>query len=111
MKVHYDGMGAFGATFHASGVEEGAVVRLDESGAAVLCSAGEQFVGVCTIVREQLCHILMGGLIRVRCSGTIPGIGFAYLRADGAGGVCAGVGGREHLIVAQNDDGTIVIKL
>lgn len=111
MNLHYEGIGAFGATFHAAGVKEGDVVKLDESSAAAPCSGGEQFVGVCTIVHEQMCHVQLGGLIRVRCSGTIPGIGFAYLRADGAGGVCTGAGGREHLIAAQNDDGTIVIKL
>ena len=107
MKLSYEGIGAWSATFTGETVQEGQVVKVSGSGAAAPCDSGEAFCGVALTVRGGVCAVQLGGLAEVKYSGDAPAVGFAALSADGQGGVAADEGGSTYLVAAVDETAKI----
>lgn len=53
MRVSYEGIGQWAATFACGGVKEGEVVKVSGSGAVSACEAGERFCGGVTVAEGE----------------------------------------------------------
>ena len=113
MKLSYEGIGAWSATFSANDVAEGQVVKLSGSGAVTKCGSGDGFCGVACSVRGTVCGVQLSGLAEVAYSGSsAPAVGLTALTADGSGGVCAAENGQSYLVVSVDEAaGKCVIRL
>ncbi len=110
MKLSYEGIGQWAATFSAAGAVVGEVVKLSENGTVAACNADEEFCGVVlsTSRAGDACAVALGGLVTTGYSGTAPALGWSGLHADGTGGVKAAAAGRSHLVVDVDADGKTV---
>lgn len=86
MKVSFEGIGQWCATFLGD-VSEGGVVKVSGAGQAADCEAGDPFCGAAVCAGEGACTVQMGGFVTVPYSGTAPAPGYTALTADGLGGV------------------------
>ena len=114
MKLSYEGIGAWCATFEADPetVAEGQVVKIGTSNTAAACSAADKFCGVVRSLRAVEWDGQVGGMGVVNVGGTAPAEGWATLTADGKGGVCTAESGQTCLGAAVDETaGTCVIKL
>lgn len=102
MKLSYEGIGQWAATFACDGVEAGAPVKISGNGAVAACGSGEQFCGqVISCARDgKACAVALGGMVTMAYTGTAPAVGWANLSADGSGGVKADSAGRSYLVTA-----------
>ena len=102
MRVSYEGIGQWAATFACGGVREGQVVKVSENGTVSACGAGDSFCGVALAVSRDgaACTVALGGVVTAGYSGnTVPTAGWVSLAADGSGGVKAAESGRSYLAV------------
>ena len=102
MRVSYEGIGQWAATFACGGVKEGEVVKVSGSGAVSACEAGERFCGVTLAVSRdgEACTVALGGVVTAGYSGnTVPTAGWISLTADGSGGVTVAEGEQRYLAV------------
>lgn len=114
MKVSFEEVGQWGATFTCDAVQEGKLVKPSGNGAVALCAEGEDFCGVVSAVARDgaACTVQLGGFVTVPYSGTAPEVGWAGLTADQAGGVKGKAGGRSYLVVCVDDGaGTVTFAL
>lgn len=114
MKVSYEGIGQWAATFACTGVHEGGVVKISGGGTAGNCSAGDRFCGVAVSVSHDggACSVALGGFVIAAYTGTAPAVGWIGLSADGNGGVKSDDAGRSYLVADVNpDDKTITFAL
>ena len=104
MKVSYEGIGQWAATFACDQAHEGEVVKITGSGTVGPCAAGDSFCGmVLSAGRDGACAVALGGMITAGYSGeAAPSLGWCALAADGSGGVAAGEGGRNYLVVDED---------
>lgn len=105
MKLSYEGIGQWAATFAGEDLAEGEVVKISANGTVSACSAGDDFCGmVISAGRDgSACAVALGGMVTagytVPAQGAAPALGWAALTADGAGGVQADADGRSFLVV------------
>lgn len=102
MKISFEGIGQWAATFACGGeLEEGQVVKVSGNGAVGACAEGDSFCGVAMAVDDDdgACAVIMGGMVTVPYSGSNPALGWSALCADGIGGVQANTAGRKHQVV------------
>ena len=102
MRVSYEGIGQWAATFACSGVREGQVVKVSEGGTVSACEEGGSFCGVALAVSRggDACTVALGGMVTAGYSGgTAPTAGWVNLTADGSGGVTVAEGGQSYLAV------------
>lgn len=102
MKISYEGIGQWAATFACSSVREGEPVKLSANGTVSGCEKGDSFCGMALAVSRSgdACTVALGGMATAGYSGTAPAVGWANLKADGSGGVEASEsGGRSYLVV------------
>ena len=114
MRISFDGVGQWGATFRCQNVSEGQLVQVSGNGTVGACAAGDGFAGpVLHMGRDgRACTVQLGGVAAVAYSGTAPTAGWAELAADGSGGVKAMEGGREYLVLDVDEAaGTVSILL
>lgn len=115
MRVSYEGIGQWAATFACGGVREGQVVKVSESGTVSACEAGDRFCGVVLAVSRdgEACTVALGGMVTAGYSGgTAPTAGWVDLAADGSGGVTVAEGGRSYLAVdVDSAAGTVTFVL
>ena len=83
MKVSYEGIGQWAATFACGQVSEGEMVKVSASGEVSACSDGDSFCGVVVFVARDG-------------------------EADGSGGVKASSAGRSYLVVDVDTSGKTV---
>ncbi len=104
MKISYEGMGQWAATFACGEVDTGQVVGLAAEDSVAPCAEGDAFVGVVLAKASggDACTVILGGAVEVNFSGNAPAVGFQKLSADGKGGVKVDAGGREHLVLAAD---------
>ena len=69
MKVSYEGIGAWSATFETADAREGQVVKLSAPRTVSPCAAGDAFCGVAGPVRGGVCGVQLGGLAEVSYTG------------------------------------------
>lgn len=102
MRISYEGIGQWAATFASSGVQEGQVVKVSGNGTVGACEAGDQFCGAALAVSRdgEACTVALGGVVTAKYSGeTAPAAGWVHLTADGSGGVAVAEGGQSYLAV------------
>ena len=102
MKISYEGMGQWAATFACGDVDVGEAVKVSENDTVAACSADDAFCGVVFAKARtgDACTVQLGGAVEVPYSGTAPTVGYAALAADGSGGVKVAAGAKERLVLA-----------
>ena len=124
MKVSYEGIGQWAATFACGQVTEGEMVKISGNGEVSVCAAGDGFCGqVLSVARDgSACAVALGGMVTAPYSGdAAPVLGWCGLAADGDGGVQAvaaaetdsesaqtGTSGRSYLVVDVDTSGKTV---
>jgi len=109
MKVSFEGIGQWCATFLGA-VQEGGVVKVDGAGHAAPCQAGDAFCGAAVCAGEDACSVQMGGFAVLSYSGEAPAMGYTALSADGNGGVQSG-GDKCYWVVDRDEAGKTVTVL
>lgn len=106
MKISYEGIGQWAATFACSGVTEGQIVKVSGNGTAAGCESGDAFCGAAVSVARtgDACSVALGGLVTATFTGTAPAPGYTALSADGTGGVKCSESGRSYLVVSADTD-------
>ena len=101
MKLSYEGIGQWAATFACTELAEGELVKVSGSGTVAACAAGNDFCGMVLSVSrgEDACSVALGGMVTAGYTGTAPAVGWGVLVADGSGGVKTAETGREYLVV------------
>ena len=105
MKLSYEGIGQWAATFACDHLAEGELVKISANGTVSTCSDGERFCGmVLSTARDGLaCSVALGGMVTagytVPAEGAAPALGWSGLSADGEGGVQADADGSTYLVV------------
>lgn len=101
MKLSFEGIGQWAATFACSEVDEGELVKISGNGAVGSCDASDSFCGMVLSVSRggDACTVALGGMVTAGYSGTdVPTVGWCGLTADGSGGVQVSEGGRSYLV-------------
>ena len=101
MKLSYEGIGQWAATFAAGQVSEGEVVKVSANGTVAACAAGDGFCGMVLSVSRggDACAVALGGMVTAGYTGTAPELGWSILVGDGSGGVKTAATGRSYLVV------------
>ena len=86
MKVSFEGIGQWCATFLGE-APEGGPVKVSGPGQVAPCEAGDLFCGAAVCAGGDACTVQMGGFVTLRYSGAAPAPGYTALEADGSGGV------------------------
>lgn len=104
MKISYEGMGQWAATFACGDVTVGQMVEVAAEDSVKSCASGGAFAGVVLAKAKggDACTVVLGGAVEVSFSGSAPAVGWQKLSADGSGGVKADANGREHLVLAAD---------
>ena len=111
MKLSYEGIGQWAATFAASDVAEGELVKISANGTVAACTKGDPFCGmVLSTARDGLaCSVALGGMMTAGYSGeSAPALGWSTLAAAGAGGGKAAAEGCTCLVVDVDESGKTV---
>ena len=111
MQLSYERIGQWAATFAASQVSEGEMVKVSGNGTVVACAAGDGFCGMVLSVSRggDACTVALGGMVTAGYSGSsAPAVGWSGLAADGSGGVKASSAGRSYLVVDVDTSGKTV---
>lgn len=87
MKLSYEGIGQWAATFACDDLAEGELVKVSANGTVAACAAGDDFCGMVTAGYT------------VPAEGAAPALGWSGLSADGEGGVQADADGSTYLVV------------
>ena len=102
MKICYEGIGQWAATFSAQEVSEGDLVKMTANDQVTPCEEDDDFCGVALFCARDgsACTVQLGGMVQLPYSGTAPDVGYVQLVADGDGGVAeSDEAGRLHLVV------------
>lgn len=101
MKISFEGIGQWAATFACADVGEGDLVKASANGTVAVCSDGDAFCGqVISLARGgDACSVQLGGFITADYSGAAPAVGWANLAADGSGGVKVSAASPSYLVV------------
>ena len=110
MKVSFEGIGQWSATFACGDVQQGQVVKISGSGQVDQCADGDAFCGVVSTVGRDgaACGVVLGGMVTVPCTGSVPAPGWSGLSADGNGGVKVNSSGRQYLVAAVDESAKTV---
>ncbi|WP_352416681.1 hypothetical protein [Oscillibacter ruminantium] len=112
MKISFEGIGQWAATFACAGVQEGDLVKVSGNGSVGLCSAGDAFCGQTISLGRggDACAVQLGGFITADYTGdTAPTAGWCKLSADGSGGVKVDSTGRNYLVVDADTTAKVVV--
>ena len=105
MKLSYEGIGQWAATFACDDLAEGELVKVSANGTVAACAAGDDFCGMVLSVGRggDACAVALGGMVTagytVPAEGAAPALGWSGLSADGEGGVQADADGSTYLVV------------
>ena len=101
MAISYEEIGAMCVTATAaSTAAAGKICKLDTSGRAANCTAGDRFCGLVLHVRGGNAAVQVGGFAQMGYTGNVPAMGYTKLSADGTGGVKGDTAGTEYLVAA-----------
>lgn len=105
MRLSYEGIGQWAATFACGEVAEGELVKVSANDTVASCADGEAFCGM-VLSRSRggdACTVALGGMVTagytVETDGTAPALGWTTLKSDGNGGVKTASSGRSYLVV------------
>ena len=105
MKLSYEGIGQWAATFACDDLAEGELVKVSANGTVAACAAGDDLCGMVLYVGRggDACAVALGGMVTagytVPAEGAAPALGWSGLSADGEGGVQADADGSTYLVV------------
>ena len=105
MKLSYEGIGQWAATFACDDLTEVELVKVSANGTVAACGAGDDFCGMVLSVSRggDACAVALGGMVTagytVPAEGAAPALGWSGLSADGEGGVQADADGSTYLVV------------
>lgn len=105
MKLSYEGIGQWAATFACDDLAEGELVKISGNGTVAACGTGDDFCGMVLSVSRggDACAVALGGMVTagytVPAEGAAPALGWSGLSADGEGGVQADADGSTYLVV------------
>ena len=101
MKLSYEGIGQWAATFACGQVEEGELVKISGNGTVAACEDGDAFCGMAVSVARggDACSVQLGGMVTAGYTGAAPTLGWSSLAGDGSGGVKALASARAYLVV------------
>ena len=114
MKLSFEGIGQWAATFACSGVTEGDLVKISANGTVGACSAGDGFCGQAVSVARggDACAVALGGMVTAGyfsdSDTTAPALGWCTLVSDGKGGVKTASTGHSYLVTEVNTVGKTV---
>ena len=112
MKLSYEGIGAWSATFAAKQDMSGQVVKITTADTVEPCADGNAFCGVAGPERNGVCAVQMSGFAEVPYTGSAPAVGKTTLSANGSGGVKADPSGAAFWVVSVDKTAEkCVIKL
>jgi hypothetical protein len=101
MKLSFEGIGQWAATFACEQVREGEPVKISGNGQVAACGSGDPFCGMAVSVSRDgdACAVALGGMVTAGYSGsTAPTLGRCGLAADGSGGVQVSADGHSYLV-------------
>lgn len=100
MKIAFEGIGQWAATFACAGVQEGEMVKVSAAGTVAACASGDRFCGQAVALGRDggACSVQLGGFITAAYSDAAPAVGWSGLSADGSGGVKADASGQKYLV-------------
>lgn len=113
MNISYEQIGHLSVTFPADGCKESAVCKINSTGKAGACSAGDGFIGVVESVNGTQAGVQVAGFAQVSYSGSsTPTPGYVKLSADGSGGVKVDTAGVGYWVVRVDSTAkTLIVKL
>ncbi len=85
--ISYKGFNVKVLTFDAEGEVKNKPVVMDSNGLLKPASINDNFIGICTSLRERCAGVQMQGYIELPYSDEKPSFGYCKLTADGNGGV------------------------
>ncbi|MBR3148965.1 MAG: hypothetical protein IKF64_02255 [Eubacterium sp.] len=101
MSISYKGYNAGTLTFKAgTGLQVGYPVKINSDGEAVPASNNDDFIGVCTAVRDIWASVQTDGYIEMPYSGTLSAASYSTLVSDA-----------DHKVKANSEAGARVYKL
>lgn len=104
MSVSFEGIETAVVTFRESNVTAGYPVAVCASGTVGNAASGVAPAGIALNVRSGCAAVQVKGFVTLSYSGTTaPALGWASIKADGTGGVCAADGGRMVLVVEKDE--------
>ncbi|MEG1593669.1 MAG: hypothetical protein RR350_04600 [Oscillibacter sp.] len=101
MKLSYEGIGQWAATFACTKVGEGELVKISANDTVAVCGAEDAFCGAVLSVSRggDACSVQLGGMVTAGYTDPAPAPGYVGLAADGAGGVKVNAAKRQYLVV------------
>lgn len=111
MKISFEGIGQWAATFACADVQEGDVVKISGNGSVARCGEGEALCGQAVSVGRDgmACAVQLGGFVTADYSGgSVPAAGWCALSGDGSGGVKVDEAGRKYLVADVDESAQTV---
>ena len=105
MKLSYEGIGQWAATFACDQAVEGEMVKISDNDKVGPCAAGDAFCGMVLSVSGggDACTVALGGMVTAGYTAAttddVPAPGWGILAGDGSGGVKTASAGRSYLVV------------
>ena len=101
MKCSFEEIGHLSVTFPDGDCTVGAVCKLNTTGQAVNCAAGDRFCGVVEVKNGGCVGVQIHGFANIVYTSTAPTVGYANLVANGNGGVKVdNTNGKSYFVVA-----------
>ena len=116
MSVSFNGISQDAVTFKYTGtVKAGQPVKMSANGTVAACASGDLFAGVAiSTASDGYAGVVTGGFVTVGYTGTAPSVGWAYLCADGDGGVkgaTSATGNRYLCVEVDTTAATVTFKM
>lgn len=113
MNISYEQIGRLSVTFPAGDCKKGEVCKINSSGKADACSAGDPFLGVTEAVNGSQAAVQLAGFAELAYSGSsTPTPGYLKLSADGSGGVKVDTAGAGFWVAGVDSvRKTMIVKL
>ena len=114
MKLSYEGIGQWAATFACDDLAEGELVKVSANGTVAACAAGDDFCGMVLSVSRggDACAVALGGMVTAGyfsdSDTAAPALGWCTLVSDGKGGVKTASTGHSYLVTEVNTAGKTV---
>lgn len=102
MHVSFEEIGRMSVTLPAGTCKAGQVCKVNASGKADTCAAGDKFCGVAETIRGSIAGVQLHGFVTLPYTGTAPTMGYVTLSANGSGGVKVDTNGASYLTVQVN---------
>jgi len=113
MSVSYGGYSEKALTFKADGslTAAGVPVKIGANDTVAPCASGNDICGVAKSVRDGFAAVQTSGAVTLPYSGSAPALGFAYLNANGSGGVKTGTSTNRGFTVLNVDTTNMLVTV